>query len=345
MSVVTPAQLADYVAATLENADKSKYVNLSYTSQNYPIAKRVTDGKRLGSDGGAELTWKVKTGTNANARMSGMFQTDRLTSGDQFTTAKTPWRKMTTGWTYDIDEKEFQSDRVTIIDTVLANEQGADQDFMVLLEEQMWTLPPSSTDNHLLSIPYYLVKPTAGQEGFLGGAPSGHTLVANLNPSTVTQWKAYVADYDAYSQEDLIEKWIAANEKTQFKAPVPTPELTAGSDMYSYYTTYAVWAAMRFLLRAQNDNLGSDVAAGRGAQFYGRPIEWVAYLTNNDTSNPIYGVNWGQFQVYHKTGRWAVRTGPIMNKDGHSMWEVYKDWWLNLRCFNRRAAGYCLAAI
>lgn len=343
---VTPDQLADFVKSTLKDYDKKQYVNLSFSQQNYPYAKRVLDGKRIGKDGGEKLNWKLKTGSDRNVRMSGMFATDNLSAGDVFTQAEVEWKKVTYGWCYDEDEKEFNSsDRLQIIDYILAREQGSEQDFAEFIEESGWTTPASSTANQFLSIPYYLVKPTAGQEGQLGTAPSGHTTVAGVNPSIVTSWKSYVADYDAYSQEDLIEKWIKANEMTKFMAPVTTPELRAGPDNYAYYTTYAVWAAMRFLLRAQNDNLGKDVAAGRGAEFYGRPIEWVSYLTNNDTQNPIYGVNWGQFQVFAKTGRWRVSTGPIRNKDGHSMWEVYRDSWMNLRCLNRREAGYCLAAV
>lgn len=346
-TAVTPDQLADFVQTTLADYDKGEYVNISFAKQNYPFANRVFNGKKMGKKGSHELNWKVKVGTNGNARRTGMYSEDQTNVKDVFQRAKVGWRKYTTSWAYDIDEEEFQSDdAIQIIDEVLARDADADQDLAELLEIDGWSAPASSTDNKINGIPYWLVKPTAGQEGFLGGAPAGHSDVAGLSTTSYSGWKSYVADYDAFSQEDLITKWIRADEKTRFKAPVPTPELKFGADDYSYYTTFAVWEAMRPLLRAQNDDLKDDVAAKAGsAMFRGRMIEWVSYLTENDTQNPIYGINWGVFQLFYKTGRFRVRSGPLRNGTMHDVYENFRDSWINLRCVNRRRGGYCLAQV
>lgn len=346
MPKITPDQLADFVTATLDDYDRKDYVNVSFNLQNYPFANRMLDTQAMGKKGGAYLNWKVKVKSNGNARVTGMYSEDKLNAGDVLQTAKVGWVKFTTGWTYDVDEEEFQSDdRLQIIDEVLLRDADADQDLAELLEPQGWTAPSGPTDKHLAGFPYWLVKPTAGQEGFLGAAPSGFSDVAGLSPTTYGNWKSYVADYDAFSQEDLITRWIRADEKTNFMSPVKTPELKFGSDKFGYYTTYAVWEATRPLLRAQNDDLGNELAAMTDPVFRQRKVEWVAHLTNTDTSNPIYGVNWSKFQLFYKQGRFRVRSGPIRNKDMHDVWEVYRDSWINMRCVNRRAAGYCLAQV
>lgn len=218
--------------------------------------------------------------------------------------------------------------------------------FWKLLEDQMWTCPSSSTDNHINGIPYYLVKAAANEEGFVGGNPSGHTEVAGLSRSTYSGWKNYAFDYTSVTKDDLIAKIRKAIEFTDFQSPEPYPELTTGSSKFQHFTTYPVVATMERLLEAQNDNLGNDVLSKMGkVMIKGNPVTWVKYLDENDSAAaPWYGINWGKFQMFHN-GVWLERTAPLTDSNQPSARTVFYWAWANLRCLDPRQAGFVGAKI
>ncbi len=69
----------------------------------------------------------------------------------------------------------------------------------------------------------------------------------------------------------------------------------------------------------------------------GNPVTWVPYLTTNDTSNPVYGLNWKKFRYFFKKGRHMLRHPPQQAAHQHTVREVHMDNWGNFACYDRRA--------
>lgn len=68
----------------------------------------------------------------------------------------------------------------------------------------------------------------------------------------------------------------------------------------------------------------------------GVPIKWVPYLEANDSTDPLYGINWKVFRPYVKRGANMRRNKPKQAARQHTVREVHIDNWMNYICYNRR---------
>lgn len=345
MAALGPTGIDDMVKSILAKFDRKQWVDISQPYQNYQAVKAVLANK-VKKEGGVKLTWDVQVDYVNNARMTGLYAVENTIVRNVLQQASADWRKMITSWSYDIHEEKFQGNLETIIDHLKVKEYQSQVAYWKLLEDQMWTIPTSSTDNHLNGIPYYLVKVAAGEEGFLGGHPSGHSEVAGLSRTTYPNWKNYGFDYTAVTKDDLVSKIRKAVEFTNFESPEPFPELRTGSSKFQHFTTSANVFTMERMLEAQNDSLGNDVMPKFGkVMVKGNPVSWVKYLDDNDSAAaPWYGINWNVFQFFHN-GTWLTRTEPMMDASQPSARSIFYWSWCNLRCLDPRQAGFVGAKI
>jgi hypothetical protein len=350
MPGLTPDALTDFVKISLPHYEKKKATNLSYELTDYVGTRMLfnkeqqrENHKRI-IDSGHTFEFKIRTGTSGNARMSGMFATEQLNRRNTIQTATCPWRKAITGWEFDVDEPEFQSDEATkILDQIDILEEDAMLDYWEMIENQVWQSPASPTADEMLGIPFWLTPALAGEEGFVGLAPSGHTTVAGLSPSTYTKWRNWAFDYTDVSKLDLITKLRRACYETTFKAPDPVAksELDGGdgSSTSGHYTTYSVTGPMELILESQNDNLGPDVAKYAGkVMFKGNPVIPVPKLDQLDTGSecPWYGINWKTMKGIIKKNRNGQASPVLTPHDQPSTRQVFRTWWQNILCINRR---------
>jgi hypothetical protein len=210
-----------------------------------------------------------------------------------------------------------------------------------LNEENLWSAPTASTDTRPMGIPFWIQKDAATTVGggFNGGNPSGFTGgAAGISSTTYPRWKNWTFGYSAADRDDLVVKVKKSLAFTNFQAPHPHPELGFGEAKYSMYTTYRVQEPLERLAENRNDNLGPDLAKYRNAVVIGGvPLTWVPYLEANDTSDPVYGVNWKVFRPFVKKGCNMRRNPPKESARQHTVREVHVDNWMNYICLNRRA--------
>lgn len=333
---LTPDQVDDFVQLTLENFKSYKWTDISLPLQFY-VCSKMFDERRVVERGGSHINWKVKTKNTGNARNTGLFAVDITKVEDVATEAKVEWAKSTTNWSYDIDEDEFQSDRETIVRLLQMREHDALSDLAVLMEQNLWSQPSSSTDTRPKGIPYWIQKSsTTPAGGFTGGDPTAGA-AGGLLTATYPRWKNWSFNYTAVSRDDLVKKTKKALVFTEFKAPVPHPETGWGKTDCELYTTYDVQEPLERLAETRNDNLGPDVARYMGQVILGGvPLMWVPYLQENDSQDPIYGVNFAAFRPFVKRNAFMRRNPPKQAARQHSVREVHIDSWYNFMCVSRR---------
>jgi len=339
-----PDQLDDFINLTLDNFKRKSWVDLSLDNQHHVFASRFLKGKGADPErGGVQLNWKVQTANTGTAKHSELYAVDATGVKDLTTQAKQQWSKQTVNFSYDVDEDDMQSDRETIIREIAVRRHSMYNDFFELMETALWSAPSSDSQSPRppSGIPFWVQKSTTTPGGgFTGGNPSGFSSGAGgISTGTVANWKNWAFNYTSVSRDDLVAKTRKACEFSYFLAPRQFAELGGGqgdSD-WGFFTTYNVLESLEKLLEGRNDNLGVDLAKYAGSVILkGNPVSWVPYLQNNDSSDPIYGVNYRVFKYFFKTGKNQVVHPPQKAARQHTVREVHMDNWGNFVCYNRR---------
>lgn len=337
---LTPDQVPDFVNLTLPKFKRHKWTDLSLEHQEY-VSATFVDEKKVVEQGGPYVSFRLKTRNTGNARNTGMFAQDVTRIEDVTVSAQVPWAMQTTNFSYSIYEDLFQSDEETIIRELVIRDHDAMSDMAELNEENLWSAPSGTSDTRPMGIPFWIKKDATTTPGgaFNGGNPSGFTAgCAGVSSTTYPRWSNWTFGYTNVTSDDMIAKTKKSLAFTKFMAPVPHPELGFGKADYTIFTTYRVQEPLERLAETRNDNLGSDVARYMNqVTIGGVPVKWVPYLEANDTSDPLYGVNWKVFRPYVKKGCNMRRNKPKEAARQHDTFEVHIDNWQNYVCFNRRA--------
>ncbi len=339
--MLTPDQVDDFVKLTLSHFKRSKWTDLSMEHQEY-VSAQIISSKKVVEQGGKDISFRVKTRNTGNARITGLYAQDIARVEDVMIEASVGWSKQTTNWSYDVDEDLFQSDPETIIGILKIREHDALSDMAELMEECMWSAPANPSDKRPMGIPFWIQKDatTTPEGAFNGGNPTGFPAgAAGIDSNLYPRWRNWTFGYNDVTTMDMVRKFKRSLAFTNFIPPVPHPELGYGAAAYGAYTTYRVREPLERLAESRNDNLGSDVARYIDAVTIGGvPIKWVPYLENNDTSDPIYGINWKVLRPYVKRGC-DMRRSPPMPAPGHTQHTVrtiHIDNWMNYINVNRR---------
>ena len=334
---VMPDDVADFVQTTLSRFHRRKWTDISLGYQEY-IAPTLINDKRVMERGGKDISFRLQVRNTGLARNTGWFEQDQTAIEDVMTDGSVPWAMQTVNWSFSIYEDIFQSDEETIIREMQIREHDAMNSLAELNEENLWSSPSSTTDTRPMGIPFWIQKDASSSAGFNGGNPSTHSSgCAGISSTTYPRWRDYTAGYAAVSMDDLIPKIKSAVRHTRFIAPHPHPELGFGRSDYQMFTVEDTLAACERLAESRNDNLGKDLAKYRNqVTIGGVPMKWVPYLTANDSSNPLYGVNWKTFRPFAKKGASMRRNPPKQAAKQHTVREVHIDNWMNYGCYNRR---------
>lgn len=333
-----PDQLADFVQLTLRKYKKETWTDLSLSLQNYYFDQILKRGmvKEISSH---QIDFKVQVSNQNNFRDSELYDVDVTGRKDVMQAGQVPWTKQTTNMPYDVDEEALQEGPERIISEMKLLIHQLHNVFYDEMETRIWTAPsgPDEAPRKPYGIPYWIVKNST--EGHTGGAPSGWTTVGGINPTTYDKWKNWSALYVNKTRADLIAKMRTASVKCRFMSPHAFPETTTGKpkDSRSYVTTYGVIAALEELTETRNDNLGTDLGKYMGSVlFRGKPLEYCAYLDVNDTSEPIYGIDWSKLAYYVKKGRDRYMYPAMQAPNQHTVKIIHMDNWCNFVCFDRR---------
>ncbi len=335
MATLQATDIQDLVNLTIENKGKLKITDLMHDYQNTIALKRTMKKNKMSFDGGQKVQWTLLTDDNGSARFVGIGETDVVNVPNVTTRGEVDWRHVTWNWAMDRRLIAMNSGSANrIFDIIQSQRLAAMGSAIKLFEQRFWRAPASTDTVNPYGLPYWVCK--SNSEGFNGTVPSGFTVVGNVNPTTYTRWRNYTNQYTNVTKDDLITKLRKAMYKTDFEVLVEeTPTYNTGDD-YAIYTNYAVLATMESLAEAQNDNLGKDLASMDGkVLFRSVPIKAVTEL-DNDTTNPVYGVNWGEFKCMGLKGEWMNETPIPIEAGQHTVSSTHVDCTFNWFVRNRR---------
>lgn len=340
---IQAAQIADLMTFTLEQYKKDKFTDLMSPYQKTRAFKRIYRQKKVkNEDGdGTSITFNLLTDTNGSFRFVGLGFTANLSTNGNVLQGNIPWRGWTYNWWVDGAEPSMNKGPAQIVDIMKTRLFQAVGDMIKGVEVALWRAPSTTSDN-VLGIPYYIVKSAtaatyANNDGFNGLVPSGHTTVANINPTTYPRWRNYSDAYTAVTKDDLVRKLRRAAEKTDFMPLVDDePIYDTGMD-YGWYTNYSVYGSLVEVAESQNDDLGPDVAPMDGGKIMFRraKLDWLPAL-EDDTTGPIYGIDWGTMYAARLNGWWEKVIKVPLNPQQPTVAATHFVTRTNLICTDRR---------
>lgn len=334
MPALQADDIADLVIAADRNRGRMKWTDIASTLQEYVALPQLLDKNKVGFDSGRGMQWQVMVTLSNAAQNVGMYGVDSVNVSDVLKTCSLQWRHTTTNYAFERREIAMNREPERILELLKPREYDAMVSLAEKMENNFWSLPASDSTVDPHGVPYWVVKNAI--EGFNGGHPSGYSDVAGLSRTTYPGWRNYTAPYSDISKADLIRKWRRASVFTKFKPYTQYPSYANGKSKYGYYTNYSVLGRLEEMLESQNDNLGNDVASMDGEVTFRRTsVMWVPKL-ENDTDNPIYGLNWAWFRPVFLKGEYMKKTGPMLAPNQHTVYHTFIDITYNFECRNCR---------
>jgi hypothetical protein len=332
---LTVDELADITNVTLSSYARGKITDLSTALQKFTFMSNFSDPKKKEVDSGQSIAFEVLTDESGSARHMGFYDQDVTNVPAVTTTGSFPWRGTTTNHSYDIGEPKLQNATAAKLkDIIEIRKAASDVSMLELMETTGWSKPADSTDTETpYGVPMYVVKNST--QGFNGGNPAGFTSgVGSISSSTYTRWANYTDTYTNITETDFFRNVRRATVFTKFEPSIKIATHNTGDNM-EFYTNYTVIGATEEYLMSNNQNLGNDMAPKDGAAMLRRtPINWVPKL-EDDSSNPFYGINWGEMKIFILEGFDMV---DLVKKDPlrRHVVQVHTDVRWNLVCRNRR---------
>lgn len=334
--------LGDLVAMTLRDLGEMKITEIATDLQDHVAMSQLLKENNVKLESGYGVQWDIMVKHSGAFQFTGLYATDNVNVADTTIQANVPWRHATTN--YAIDERELAMNRsprrivdllkVRRLDAMISQAEG--------MESAFWGYPLSTDTVTPFGLAYWLVKSAtaatqANNNGFNGLAQTGYTAVAAVNPTTQTRWRNYSDIYTSISKDDLIRKMRRAVTHCLFKpAAEGGPASFNTGDKWGIYTTYNVLGKLEEILESQNDNLGDDVASKDGdVTFRKTKVKWVPKL-DADTTDPVYGINWGVFKTYILRGFWLKEVKIDITPGQHTVCSVHVDSSLQWICKDRR---------
>lgn len=342
MPTLTATQLNDLVATTLRDLGKPKFTEIATDLQRHTAMRNLLNKNRVVLSSGYGVQWDVMVNHAASASNVGLGASDNINIVDTMVQAQADWRNSTANWAIIGQEIDMNREPARIVNLLQERRIACMISLSELMEANFWGPPVALSDTVTpWGVNTWIVKNAT--EGFNGGVPSGYTTIG-LNPTTYPRWNNWTFQYTSVSRDDFIRKMRKAATFTDFQPPVdgiPTPNT---GDKYGFYTNYGVIGPLEEALESQNENLGSDIASQDGRTIFRRvPVTWVPKL-EADTTNPIYGINWGWFKTYILSGWWLRETNVPIYPGQHTVSAHFLDCtyqWItkNRRCHFVGATG------
>lgn len=331
-----PTQMNDITKGGLRELTRLKYTDIAPSLQKYTAMRSLFTKDRITLDSGYGIQWDVNVSDPDSAANVGMGQTDVVDIVDTLQQAQADWRNSTTYYAMIGQEEAMNAGKAKIVDIKTKRRAGSMKSLAYLMESNWWGPPVALSDDLTpWGVNTWIVK--NGTAGFNGGVPSGYTTIGGLNPTTYPGWKNYTAPYTNVTKPDLVKAWRLAARKTDFTPPIDgIPSTGTGTD-YGFYTTLSVIQTCEELMEAQNDDLGPDIASqDHKLVFLSQVVNWVPFL-DADTTNPVYGINFGDFKTYILQGWWLKETAVPVYPNQHTVSAWFIDLTYQMVCLNRRS--------
>ncbi len=344
MPTLSDREIADLVLGTMNELGPPRFQMIAQDLQDYEVLPKWLRKDKVQVDHGIGIQRTLMTKLPELAKHVGLFEVDEVDVKDLLSQINIPWRHARTAWAFERRETLMNRGRSLIVKVIEPRRVGAMVNLADVLEARAWSCP--DVDDKVLpyGLPYWVV--ANATTGFNGGAPSGHTEVAGLNPTTNPNWKNYTFTYKAVTKADLIKKLRTTHRKIRWKSPVNVQQLHGKlGERYRMYVDEETISDLEDVGEAQNENLGRDIASIDGVTlaFRKHPIVWVPYLDEHaPVTRPIYHIDHATFYPVVLAGDFLRETEPEKKADQHNTFVVYVDLTYNYFCIDRRrnAVGY-----
>lgn len=334
------SQIDDAVLLTQNNfIKKGAFVDMQTDLTDHVAVREMWKNRKKKFDGGENWEFELQMDHNHSARTVGLYETDGSSINDTMENGEVAARHVNAHYIYDQREKAFQRGGTAIVDLVKTKYVGMMVSFYELMEELLWGKPDDDSNvKDPYGIAYWVVKNAT--EGFYGGNPSGFTSGrGGISTVTYPRFANYTAQYTTVAKDDLIRKMRRAHRKQKFRSPVShtTPNLAGMKN--GIYTNDTVVGLMEEILEENNMNLGNDIASKDGrTTFKSTPITYAPYL-DDDSSDPVYLLDWKWLAVGVMAGWENNLTKPYMVPGKHLVRRVDLDASMNMVCTDPRRQG------
>lgn len=264
MSGLNPSALASLVAnaQTLYRQDVAADHRALY--RNHPTAEAILGKVReVGAQSEVFKGLRQLVGGQRNVQPAKAYGTIQSAVVDGNFDITVPVRTFWRPWPVsDIELLYLQENRPKILDLLKQKMDEVDVDWAAKQEEFLWTLPTAGDVDSPYSIPYYIV-PNAST-GYNGGAPSGHTTVAGVNPTTETIWKNYTFNWSAWDSTangplSALRTAMAKMSWVQISG-LRVKDVTGNAKpRYVIFLTIETMEKLRLIMQGLNSNIGWDV--------------------------------------------------------------------------------------
>ena len=314
---------------------RGAFVDMQTDLTDHVAVREMWKDKQKKFDGGENWEWEAQMDHNHSARTVGLYETDGSAIHDTMVKGETPPRHVNAHYIYDQREKAFQRGGTAIVDLIQTRYVGMMVSFYELLEQLLWSKPTDSSNvKDPYGIAYWITR--SASEGFNGVDPAGFSDGrGGISSTDYPRFANYTAQYAEVTKQDLIRRMRRAHRKIQFRSPVShaNPELGMKNGIY---TNDTVIGLMEEVLEENNMNLGNDLASKDGrTTFKSTPVTYAPKL-DDDSTDPIYMLDWKWLAVGVMTGWESNLTAPYMVPGKHLVRRIDLDATLNMVCTDPR---------
>ncbi len=330
--------ILDLVAGTMYNLGPPRFQQIAQELQNYEVMPRWLRKDKVVEDHGIGIQRAMMTKLAGAARHVGLAAQDDVDIADLMDKVQIPWRHAETHWAWERRELLMNRGKALVFKVIKPRRAGAMIDIVEELEGKAFSCP--DVDDTLLpyGLPYWVV--TNAVSGFTGAAPSGHTTVGGINPTTTPKWKNRAGTYSAITKPDFIRELRSCHRQTHWKSPVTIQDFRGVlGDRYRCYTDEATVSALEDVGESQNENLGRDIASMDGTiVFRKHPIIWVPQIDSTPAAtNPFYMIDHSTFYPVVLAGDFLRESAPkMLTGIKHNVGVVFVDLTYNFVCVDRR---------
>lgn len=364
---ITNAELVDLQRTTLANLPDMEFeVALQY--QQYIVVNQWFKTEKMQVESGTSIERNIMLDPTGNAIHVRLFQKTPVNVANQHTKITAPWVQIQTS--YSIERREALRNRkpAMYIKLLQSRRLAAVVDLANLLERRAWSSPQNEADDlNPRGLPYWISKLTsltADNAGAFSGSlvryadGSTSSTKGGINGSTEARWRNWAATYGttttgvlpaSYTGDQpnsFVQRLRKAFHATNFKSPMLAKEMREGpASRFRLYTNLNTLVEVEELATIKNENIGRDLDPFHGVTTFRRvPIEYAPVL-DDDTTNPVYGVNHSKFYPIVQEGDWMRESDPMSDVEQHNVNTTYFDGSYQFFANNVREAGFVLTQL
>lgn len=323
---------------------KGKVIDLSHAFRNYSCYDDFQNPE-MKDTGEKTFNYPLQVGRYSNYQRDALNNPESYTTGNLLIEAKSYWAMVKDGWMIDSRQpgysKRAPSNEIVSIHD--AHRRNMWNSFYENEEIAKWTLAASPNDGsggvkiRCNGIPNYIVKASAAAPARVTAAPTGYTLVDNVNRTTYPQAGNYGAQYTSMTEAD--ERMYELFWLMGWKPPVPVGATEKPTQQYEICSTFTFIRDYKKLLRASNTDVGTDFGKFYGsagsdansmASFQGVPMKALDVLTSStlrdgrtndaaDETNPIYMLDKSTWKIIAGEGEFLQEDEPHMKDNPKRM--------------------------